>query len=154
MKNAFSFETEIGTLSLCQENNVITKLYFNNNAPLDFTNHKTALLEEAAYQIQAYLAGTLKVFSFPYQAKGTAFQKKVWSSLLTIPYGETRSYKDIATLINRPTAYRAVGSANNKNQLPLIIPCHRVIGSDQTLVGYAGGLKIKEFLLILEAKNR
>ena len=66
MKNAFSFETEIGTLSLCQENNVITKLYFNNNAPLDFTNHKTALLEEAAYQIQAYLAGTLKVFSFPY----------------------------------------------------------------------------------------
>lgn len=154
MKNAFSFETEIGTLSLCQENNVITKLYFNNNAPLDFTNHKTALLEEAAYQIQAYLAGTLKVFSFPYQAKGTAFQKKVWSSLLTIPYGETRSYKDIATLINRPTAYRAVGSANNKNQLPLIIPCHRVIGSDQTLVGYAGGLKIKEFLLILESKNR
>ena len=138
MKNAFSFETEIGTLSLCQENNVITKLYFNNNAPLDFTNHKTALLEEAAYQIQAYLAGTLKVFSFPYQAKGTAFQKKVWSSLLTIPYGETRSYKDIATLINRPTAYRAVGSANNKNHLPLIIPCHRVIGSDQTLVGYAG----------------
>lgn len=154
MKNAFSFETEIGTLSLCQENNVITKLYFNNNAPLDFTNHKTALLEEAAYQIQAYLAGTLKVFSFPYQAKGTAFQKKVWSSLLTIPYGETRSYKDIATLINQPTAYRAVGSANNKNQLPLIIPCHRVIGSDQTLVGYAGGLKIKEFLLRLEAKNR
>lgn len=154
MKNAFSFETEIGTLSLCQENNVITKLYFNNNAPLDFTNHKTALLEEAAYQIQAYLAGTLKVFSFPYQAKGTAFQKKVWSSLLTIPYGETRSYKDIATLINRPTAYRAVGAANNKNQLPLIIPCHRVIGSDQTLVGYAGGLKIKEFLLRLEAKNR
>ena len=154
MKNAFSFETEIGTLSLCQENNVITKLYFNNNAPLDFTNHKTALLEEAAYQIQAYLAGTLKVFSFPYQAKGTAFQKKVWSSLLTIPYGKTRSYKDIATLINHPTAYRAVGSANNKNQLPLIIPCHRVIGSDQTLVGYAGGLKIKEFLLRLEAKNR
>lgn len=154
MKNAFSFETEIGKLSLCQENNVITKLYFNNNAPLDFTNHKTALLEEAAYQIQAYLAGTLKVFSFPYQAKGTAFQKKVWSSLLTIPYGETRSYKDIATLINRHTAYRAVGSANNKNQLPLIIPCHRVIGSDQTLVGYAGGLKIKEFLLRLEAKNR
>ena len=154
MKNAFFFETKIGKLSLCQENNVITKLYFNNNAPLDFTNHKTALLEEAAYQIQAYLAGTLKVFSFPYQAKGTAFQKKVWSSLLTIPYGETRSYKDIATLINRPTAYRAVGSANNKNQLPLIIPCHRVIGSDQTLVGYAGGLKIKEFLLRLEAKNR
>ena len=154
MKNAFSFVTEIGKLSLCQENNVITKLYFNNNAPLDFTNHKTTLLEEAAYQIQAYLAGTLKVFSFPYQAKGTAFQKKVWSSLLTIPYGETRSYKDIATLITRPTAYRAVGSANNKNQLPLIIPCHRVIGSDQTLVGYAGGLKIKKFLLRLKAKNR
>ena len=76
MKNAFSFETEIGKLSLCQENNVITKLYFNNNAPLDFTNHKTALLEEAAYQIQAYLAGTLKVFSFPIKLRALLFKKK------------------------------------------------------------------------------
>lgn len=89
-------------------------------------------------------------FDLPLDARGTEFQKKVWNELLRIPYGETKSYKDIAVAIGNEKACRAIGMANNKNPIPIIIPCHRVIGSNGKLVGYAGGLNVKEKLLNIE----
>jgi O-6-methylguanine DNA methyltransferase len=105
-------------------------------------------------QIEEYLFGKRKKFTFSYELKSTSFQKNVWNALLEIPYGETRTYKEIAVQIGNPKAYRAVGMANNRNPMPIIVPCHRVIGSNGKLVGYEGGIKIKEILLKIEAKNK
>lgn len=100
--------------------------------------------------LREYFNGALKVFDLPLDVIGTPFQKQVWQALTEIPYGKTVTYKDIAVKINRPKAVRAVGMANNKNKIPIIIPCHRVIGSNGSLVGYGGGLHIKKKLLSLE----
>ena len=108
------------------------------------------LLKKAVKQLDEYFAGRRKEFNLPLSMKGTAFQKKVWAALQEIPYGETRSYGDIAKAIGKPKAARAVGMANNRNPVSIIVPCHRVIGSNGSLVGYGGGLKAKEFLLKLE----
>ncbi|MBQ3059836.1 MAG: methylated-DNA--[Desulfovibrio sp.] len=108
------------------------------------------LLQEAQAQLTAWLTGRLSVFDLPFALSGTPFQCSVWQALLTIPYGQTRSYKDVAHAVGRPGASRAVGLANNRNRLPIIIPCHRVIGADGSLVGYAAGLPIKAALLQLE----
>lgn len=97
--------------------------------------------------------GKRKQFDLPLKASGTDFQKRVWRALEEIPYGQTRTYQEIACAIDSPRAMRAVGGANNKNPLPLLVPCHRVIGKNGDLVGYAAGLKIKQFLLDLEARN-
>ena len=99
-----------------------------------------------------YLNGKRKSFDIKYEINGTEFQKKVWKELTDIPYGETRSYKEIAVAVGNPKASRAVGMANNKNPIAIIVPCHRVIGSDGKLVGYAGGLDMKRALLTLEKK--
>lgn len=104
-------------------------------------------------QIIEYLEGRLKEFSLPLDLRGTDFQKKVWFELLKIPYGETRTYKEIAINIGLPKAYRAVGGALNKNPLLIVVPCHRVIGSNGHLVGFGGGLGLKERLLALERDN-
>ncbi|CDE23966.1 methylated-DNA--protein-cysteine methyltransferase [Amedibacillus dolichus CAG:375] len=101
-------------------------------------------------QLQEYFDGLRKEFTLPLVLEGTAFQKKVWTALCKIPYGETRSYQDIARMIDQPKACRAVGMANNRNPIVIVIPCHRVIGKNKTLVGYGGGLKRKEYLLKLE----
>ncbi len=101
-------------------------------------------------QLQEYFQRERKEFEFPIDLHGTPFQKRVWRQLQTIPYGEVRSYKEIALALGAPKAVRAVGGANNKNPLSIIIPCHRVIGSNGSLVGYGGGLHIKEYLLTLE----
>ncbi len=111
-------------------------------------NH--SILQDANEQIDAYFYGELENFDLPLNPHGTDFQHRVWDALCTIPCGETVSYADIATQLNQPTATRAVASANARNPLPIIIPCHRVIGSDGKLRGYAGGLKIKAALLDLE----
>lgn len=108
------------------------------------------VLIETERQLAAYFAGTLKAFTVPLAFKGTAFQKSVWTALLAIPFGETRSYGDIARQIGRPTAVRAVGAANGKNPISIIAPCHRVIGSNGALTGFAGGLASKKHLLGLE----
>ena len=108
------------------------------------------ILIETERQLASYFAGKLKAFDVPLDFKGTAFQKSVWAALLTIPFGETRSYGDIARQIGRPTASRAVGAANGKNPISIIAPCHRVIGSTGALTGFAGGLATKERLLGLE----
>lgn len=113
----------------------------------------TELLSMATIQLDEYFQGKRTTFSLPFKLTGTPFQLAVWKELQNIPYGKTISYKEIAQKINKPKAYRAVGMANNKNPLPIIIPCHRVIGSNGKLIGYAGGLKLKNYLLELEKSH-
>ncbi|MDA8351682.1 MAG: methylated-DNA--[protein]-cysteine S-methyltransferase [Firmicutes bacterium] len=107
-------------------------------------------LRPAVQQLKEYFDHTRKQFDLPVDLYGTAFQRLVWQQLQMIPYGEVRSYKDVAQAMGAPKAVRAVGGANNRNPLSIIIPCHRVVGSNGSLVGYGGGLKIKEYLLGLE----
>ena len=109
---------------------------------------------EAIRQLREYLAGTRDEFDLPLAPAGTEFQQDVWRAVAAIPYGETRSYGDIARQIGRPEAVRAVGAANGSNPLPIVIPCHRVIGSDGRLTGYGGGLPLKKRLLALESRQR
>lgn len=109
-----------------------------------------ALLDETARQLEAYFAGTRRSFDLPLAARGTAFQKQVWDGLMRIPYGKTASYVELARMLGRPTASRAVGAANGRNPLSIIVPCHRVIGAGGALTGFSGGLSTKTFLLTLE----
>ncbi len=108
-------------------------------------------LAEAKHQLTAYFAGELREFTLPLDMRGTPFQRQVWGALLTIPYGESASYKEMALAVGNRQAVRAVGGANNRNPVPVIVPCHRVIGAAGALVGYAGGLAVKSRLLELEA---
>lgn len=112
-----------------------------------------ALLDEAASQLAGWFAGTRTAFDLPLAPEGTPFQRKVWEALLAIPYGATASYGDIARRVGQPAAVRAVGAANARNPIAIVIPCHRVIGADGTLTGYAGGLPRKRALLALEASH-
>ena len=115
-------------------------------------NDRNPLLGEAMRQLRAYFAGALREFSLPLDLTGTGFQKRVWCELLAIPYGETRSYGQIAAAIGSPNAGQAVGAANGANPIPIVVPCHRVIGADGKLVGYGGGLALKRRLLELEKR--
>lgn len=113
----------------------------------------TPLLRECSRQLTAYFAGTLTVFDLPIRLEGTAFRLKVWEALRTIPYGETRSYGELARMIGQPSASRAVGGANHHNPISIIVPCHRIIGADGSLTGYGGGLDMKSWLLEHERKH-
>jgi methylated-DNA-[protein]-cysteine S-methyltransferase len=113
-------------------------------------NDSNLVLRETMLQLRAYFAGELRDFDVPLDMQGTAFQKRVWNELLRIPYGETRSYMQIAVAVEAPKAVRAVGAANGSNPIPIIVPCHRVIGSSGKLTGYGGGLPLKKRLLELE----
>ncbi|MHB8102407.1 MAG: methylated-DNA--[protein]-cysteine S-methyltransferase [Methanosarcina sp.] len=117
--------------------------------PDDWVENKE-LFREATRQLEAYFSGKLESFDLKLAPEGTEFQKSVWKTLCKIPYGETRTYKDIAASVGKPKAYRAVGLANNRNPIAIIVPCHRVIGSNGKLTGYASGLDVKAFLLKLE----
>ncbi|MEA5095046.1 MAG: methylated-DNA--[protein]-cysteine S-methyltransferase [Sedimentibacter saalensis] len=117
---------------------------------IDADNVPSILSDLAFNQVCEYLKGNRKSFDFPYEFQGTDFQKKVWRALCDIPYGETRSYKQIAEAVNSPKACRAVGMANNKNPITIAVPCHRVIGTNGKLIGYAGGIDMKRALLELE----
>ena len=117
-------------------------------------NKNHPVLRAAALELREYFAGTRTSFSIPFDPAGTEFQRKVWDALSEIPFGETRSYKDIAMRVGNPAAVRAVGAANGKNPLSIMVPCHRVIGSSGALTGFAGGLGIKSQLLALEARGR
>jgi len=110
----------------------------------------TGLVAEAVFQLQAYFRGELREFRLSLDFEGTEFQKRVWRKLLTIPYGQTRSYSQIAQAIGSPQAIRAVGAANGANPIAIVVPCHRVIGANGKLVGYGGGLPLKKRLLELE----
>lgn len=111
----------------------------------------TLLLLEAERQLQEYFRGERQNFDLPLDAHGTPFQLKVWEALRQVPYGETRSYKEIAAAVDNPKGVRAIGMANNRNPIAIITPCHRIIGANGKLVGYAGGLELKRYLLDLEA---
>ncbi len=114
----------------------------------------TQILDQTEKQINEYLQGQRRDFNLPLELEGTTFQKRVWAELQKIPYGETRSYKQIALALNDPNACRTVGTANGRNPISLIVPCHRVINESGKLGGYAGGLPLKERLLALEAEKR
>lgn len=152
MKNAWYTEDyPVGPVWLAEENGSLTHLVFSKDKELDGVNiAQTSVIKEADKQLKEYFAGRRKEFDLPLVFHGTPFQKSVWNALMKIPYGETRSYKDIAELIDNPKACRAVGLANGRNPISIIAPCHRVIGSNGSLTGYGGGLNIKQILLELE----
>lgn len=147
-------QTPIGKLGIAEHEGKITDVYFADDViPQDVEIAETALISAAFSQLNAYFAGQLREFTLPLAPRGTAFQQTVWQALCAVPYASTASYKDIAIAINNPKAVRAVGQANNKNPIPIFIPCHRIIGSNGKLVGYSGGLEIKVFLLALERQT-
>lgn len=131
----------------CAERN---KRRFARYIDADFKAETNAILEEAKRQLDEYFAGTRRVFDIPLRTMGTDFQQQVWNALLSIPYGETRSYKEIATSIGKPQSIRAVAGAIGANGISILIPCHRVVGSNHSLTGFAGGLQAKQALLNLE----
>jgi methylated-DNA-[protein]-cysteine S-methyltransferase len=145
-------DTPIGALRLVSNGARLVKIDFDGRYAECEPDSNTVdpLLARAADQLREYFAGGRKCFDLPLAPAGTPFQRAVWAALEDIPWGETRSYRDIAAAIGRPTAVRAVGAANGRNPLPLVVPCHRVVGSDGSLTGFAGGLAIKRRLLELE----
>lgn len=151
----YSYKSPFGLLTLAEENNKLTNCSFGNGSklPENAEIKETELIKEAWQQLQQYFNGKRKNFDLALATGGTIFQQAVWQALLTVPYGQTSSYKDVAVKVGNPKACRAVGLANNKNPIGIIIPCHRVIGSNGKLVGYAGGLDIKQKLLELEKSH-
>lgn len=153
--NYYTKQTQLGFITITEEQGFITSLLFKQkvfNGKRD-KYYLSDVLNDAFNQLEEYLEGKRKEFNLPLNPKGTSFQQKVWSCLYKIPYGETRTYKEIAEQIGDKNACRAVGNANNKNPIPIFIPCHRVIGSDGNLAGYAGGMELKQKLLNLEKLN-
>ncbi len=151
MKNTFFYDTEIGRMSISDDGTEIISMEVAGDISECTSNiHETELIRRAYEQLIEYLDGRRTSFDLPLNPEGTEFQKKVWAALCNIPYGETRSYKQVAEAVGNPKASRAVGMANNRNPIMIFIPCHRVIGADGSLVGYGGGLHIKEKLLTVE----
>ncbi len=145
------YSSEIGTIEVIGTKQGISSLSFIQDAELNPADaHKC--LEPCLTQLDQYFHGKLKKFSLSLDMQGTDFQKQVWKALLDISYGMTQSYGDIARTIGNKNAFRAVGNANNKNKIAIIIPCHRVVGSDGSLTGYAAGIWRKEWLLEHERK--
>ena len=141
-----TIETPIGPLTLQADEAAVTAIRFGAGGAQD----ASPLLDAAEAQLREYFAGTRRTFDLPLAPRGTAFQQRVWAALRAIPYGETHTYGELAAAIGSPSASRAVGMANHHNPTPIVIPCHRVIGANGTLTGYAGGLEIKRKLLALE----
>lgn len=155
MKNIFYYETSIGRIGIADNGNAVTNVYYNNETvPNDINIEETVLIKKAACELKEYLDGKRKCFDIPLEPHGTEFQKAVWNELIKIPYGETRSYRQVAEAVGNPKACRAVGMANNRNPIMIFIPCHRVIGANGSLTGYAAGLDVKERLLNMENENK
>ncbi|MSR92219.1 methylated-DNA--[protein]-cysteine S-methyltransferase [Inconstantimicrobium porci] len=150
------YKSPVGILKITSRNEKIILIEpvedenFVKGEAIDETNKDYKLCLKAVEQLNEYFQGKRKVFDLPLNAEGTEFQMKVWKALCDIPYGETRSYSDIAKAIGNTKAVRAVGGANNKNPIAIVVPCHRVIGKNGSMVGYGGGLPMKEYLLQLE----
>ncbi|MGN0550920.1 MAG: methylated-DNA--[protein]-cysteine S-methyltransferase [Acutalibacteraceae bacterium] len=147
------YDTELGKIRIIEKNGFVTELGFLSHNSVDYVN-PSKITDETAKQIEEYIKGQRKSFDIPIKPSGTDFQITVWENLVKIPYGETRTYLEIARQIGRPQACKAVGKANNKNPLLIIIPCHRVIGSNNSLTGYAAGLDVKQKLLEIEKKYK
>ncbi len=154
-KSIFFYESPAGRILIAQQGSAITALHFSDEAGSDeAVLGETPLLKETAAQLAQYFNGRRRNFELPLALEGTPFQLKVWRALQEIPYGETRSYAQIAQAAGNSKAARAVGMANNRNPIAIIIPCHRVIGASGKLVGYGGGLDKKAYLLELEKRHR
>ncbi|MGI5880527.1 MAG: methylated-DNA--[protein]-cysteine S-methyltransferase [Syntrophomonadaceae bacterium] len=153
MLNIYYYTTDIGRIGIADNGKAITNVYFEHD-PVDddAAIYETDLLRRAGKQLGEYLCGERKVFTLPLAPHGTDFMQQVWYSLQTIPYGQTQSYAEIAKSIGNEKACRAVGMANNRNPIPIFIPCHRVIGKNGKLIGYRAGLQIKTYLLELEKR--
>ena len=149
MEYSWIYESPIGNLTLIVNDTHLLKICFNESG-LNTMVKETELIKKTKRELDEYFAGKRTVFTIPLDPRGTEFQKQVWSELLNIPYGQTISYKELAEKVKNAKYSRAVGMSNNKNPIPIIIPCHRVIGSQGKLVGYRGGLNIKEKLINLE----
>jgi methylated-DNA-[protein]-cysteine S-methyltransferase len=155
-----TMKSPLGVLKLIASERGLAAILWENDDPkrvrlgplVEDKNHPVLLKTER--QLNDYFAGKLKKFSLKFDFAGTEFQKEVWQALAQIPFGETRSYGEIAREIGRPKAVRAVGTANGKNPISIIVPCHRVIGSNGKLTGFAGGLKAKAFLLKTESEKQ
>jgi len=148
----FTYTTKIGDITIQSDKTALKGIFFGTKNNLEGVRQEDNLTKACHLQLEEYFAGSRTVFELPLNPEGSIFQKKVWEALLEIPYGETRSYGEIAKNIGNPKASRAVGMANNKNPLAIVVPCHRVIGSNGKLVGYGGGIPIKQQLLELERR--
>ena len=149
-----AIDSPIGRLTLAASASALHAIEFENNrhpqARADWVAGESALLRQAALQLQEYFAGHRRQFDLPLAPLGTDFQRAAWQALTAIPYGETRSYAQQAAALGRPRATRAVGAANGRNPLPILLPCHRVIGVSGALTGFGGGIEIKRWLLAHE----
>lgn len=153
MKNINFYDTILGKVGIASENSKVIKVVFGELNEAGYKIEENSVIRRAYNQLSEYLAGERKKFELDLEFNGTDFQNKVWNILLKIPYGETWSYKYVAMEIGNQKACRAVGMANNRNPIPIFVPCHRVIGVDGKLVGYSSGLHIKKQLLEVEKNN-
>ncbi|CAH0528737.1 methylated-DNA--[protein]-cysteine S-methyltransferase [Vibrio hippocampi] len=154
MKYYTTMESPLGTVTIQTTDIGLTGIWFENHttmpSELGEHNQQHEVLRLAKQQLQAYFAGQLTQFDLPLAATGTAFQQQVWQALTEIEFGESLSYQQLANRIGNPKAVRAVGAANGKNPISIVVPCHRVIGANGSLTGYAGGIEVKKQLLKLE----
>lgn len=150
MKKIFYYDTVIGRIGIAENNEKISDITFSQK---DYIIEETELIKLAKEELEEYFAGKRRDFDFPTENIGTEFQMKVWNELRNIPYGKTATYGQIAAAVGNPKGCRAVGGANNKNHIAIVYPCHRVVGADTKLTGYAGGLDVKEKLLAIEKNN-
>ncbi|MBO4881870.1 MAG: methylated-DNA--[protein]-cysteine S-methyltransferase [Firmicutes bacterium] len=158
MRYATFMDSPIGKLQLAEEDGKLTHLLFVSHNTLEdlgleAVEKETPLLKKTKKQLKEYFAGKRKEFDLPLAPSGTPFQMKCWEGLRTIPYGETRTYRDIAAYAGNPKAVRAAGGANHNNPISVIVPCHRVVGSSGSLTGFGGGLEAKAYLLNLEQQG-
>lgn len=151
-RRTVTLRPELGPMRFVANDHALVSLHFVDEDVSTSDEHHD-VLDRAVAEVDEYLAGKRTAFAIPLAPEGTPFQREVWERLRAIPFGETRSYEDIARGLGKPTAMRAVGSANGKNPIGIVVPCHRVIGKDGSLTGYAGGIERKAFLLELERRS-
>lgn len=158
----YQYDSPIGKLCFSDNGRALTRLFvvkkeetfeYQLGYGSQASYRETSLIKGAHQQLEDYLAGQRTDFQVPLEPVGSVFQKKVWQALTAIPYGQTRTYREVAEAVGQPTAARAVGGANHRNPILILIPCHRVIGANGQLVGFAAGLDIKKRLLAIEADN-
>lgn len=148
------YQSPIGNIEIVSDSNSIVELSFTEEKGTELTADAPEILRAALKQIAEYFQGSRKSFELKLNAQGTEFQKKVWHQLTQVPYGKTACYGDIALAVGNHKASRAVGGANNKNRIAIIIPCHRIVGADGSMTGYAGGIWRKEWLLQHEKTHK
>ena len=153
MQHEQLLRTPIGTLRLIENGSAITDIKMSVECPDEPVRHSTPLLQEACSQLEAYFPGSLIRFDLPLAPQGTPYEQRVWEAIRQIPYGTTASYGQIASRIGNPQGARSIGRAAHRNPILIVIPCHRILGANGSLTGYAGGLAIKEALLHLERQS-